>query len=418
MKKITSYKDFNNREIELFVKDLFDELPEIEVHEGDLIVTGNQRFFEDNKDKTIYITGDLIVSGTIGFFPTNERHAFIVGGDIIAKNFINVSNSHFFIGKNLKIEALSFFCLWCYNFKVMGAVSTKSLIHYGTITYPSNASFENEFNFQNNDYKYFKNIFYGIENGITIFYFVTLIKSLEKDETYIDENRANKLKRKLIYEKEQAQIKEKQFKEDEEYWSKNSSYEAFKAFKYALESFDVDNIELAGFKFIDNETQAKILGLYPPEDQLLRDERAKSGLYALMHADRPAYVKPNKTKKRGFEVASLDLLNRYSDLKSFMMETSVMYYKNIFYSLLENHTLSEIYENEKQYFNIDKELGLYWLIIFGLLNDKRYEEVERDIAHFDWKMITGAKEYFKRKEQNKISSAKEKMKFLNSLNLK
>ena len=208
------------------------------------------------------------------------------------------------------------------------------------------------------------------------------------------------------------------YEKEEEFCSVDSKDLAFKAFKYALESFDVDNIELAGFKFIDNETQAKILGLYPPEDQLLRDERAKSGLYALIHADRPAYVKPNKTKKKGFEVASLDLLNRYSDLKSFMMETSNMYYKNIFYSLLENHTLSEIYESEKQYFNIDKELGLYWLIIFGLLNDKRYEEVEKDIAHFDWKMITGAKEYFKREEQNKISSAKEKMEFLNSLNLK
>jgi len=126
----------------------------------------------------------------------------------------------------------------------------------------------------------------------------------------------------------------------------------------------------------------------------------------------------DKTTKKGFEVPSLEMLNRYIDLKHFMMEELEIYYKHILSTLLKNNSLSQMYEREKEYFKTDKELGLYWLIIFGLLEDKRYGEVLKNISHFDWDMITEAKSYFNTKEYYKIVNAVEKMTFLSGCKIK
>lgn len=156
---------------------------------------------------------------------------------------------------------------------------------------------------------------------------------------------------------------------------------------------------LAGFKTVYSNTLNEQFNLHL--ETLLRDLRSKSGIYVLSHNQEPKPLKLNKTFKNDFKIKAIDLLIRYNDLEPIFWTNDLA--KNIFRNLLSKHTLNEKYILERNYFNKDKELGLYWLIVFGFLKDERYDEVFRLIEHFDWTIISRLKEYFETEEYDDVT---------------
>jgi len=184
-------------------------------------------------------------------------------------------------------------------------------------------------------------------------------------------------------------------------------------FKRQLDDWGYLFCYFAGAPVLDISEDDEIVGnaIYPGGgDWVVYDERGQAGTYGISHDDQSIYqITIKKTKKHGVDytlkplkliLSTEELMKRFQWISWFFSDwthddtpSPLDYWEEVV-------LIDEDYQKEKQFLTDDPHLALYWLIHFGLLMDKRYQEVKELFGESQHELILGGLAFFEALEKN------------------
>lgn len=311
------------------------------------------------------IKGDLLVDGTLLYTSKETVYSdnfIIVLGNVSVKNYIhNAAFSLMFYAKDVLVENITYLpaASRSWYIHIIGSLKTDTLIHS-----------KNE---KVKDKKIFLNSEYSITNkNIFVDGFF--------DGKYADE-------RFMFNQLEAGKgllISSKLNKEELENDLLLTSFESLLGYKYLL------NYNLAGFEE---------KGLDGYDRQIIKDVRQGTGTYIVDHGDIDDY-KTKKTKDK--RLSSILLAQRFewiaytfSGPGGFMRDALISEWKDV-------ANINSTYEKEREKFENDPRLALYWLMHFALLDDERYGELKVALKDDKHELIQGAILFLDELEAKKV----------------
>jgi len=339
----------------------FMEYKPLKIVEGNYEV--NASWLLDASESSWIIKGDLIVDGTLLYTKDKDNDNFIiVFGNVKVQNYLHDAKfSLMFYAKDVLVENITYLpaASRSWYIHIIGALKTDTLIH------SKNEKVKDKKIFLNNEYSITnKNIF------VDGFF----------DGKYADErfmfNQLEAGKDLLISSK----LNKEELKNDL----------LLTSFKSTLKNSYYLNYILAGFK--KN-------GLDGYDRQIIEDVRQGTGTYIVDHGDIDDY-KTKKTKDK--RLSSILLAQRFewiaytfSGPGGFMRDALISEWKDV-------ANINSTYEKEREKFENDPRLALYWLMHFALLDDERYGELKVALKDDKHELIQGAILFLDELEAKKV----------------
>jgi len=330
------------------------------------VIEGNYEIDDSlllNADETsLFITGDLIVNGTL-MEDTQELivsdNFLIVAGNVQAENYVGKRGFRFrFFAQKLIVKSIT---ILNSNKKL----HTDILFHGNT----ENIKGKNEnliFNYEysTTNKKIFIDGFFN-KNEIPDLHFIfNCLKQGKK--LLVDDLNQNEIDNDLL----------------------------LTSFKRSLKSWHSLYYSFAGFELQELEC-GEHYGHYIESDEIVKDIRHDTGMYLMSHDDLSLeLVKAEKPINKD-HVSSRDLAYRFFWIMWEHRDDGPMdYWQSI-------EAIDTRYNNGKSHFKEDPLLALYWIMHFGLLEDKRYVEMKELMRDSENSLVQGAFLFFSELKETK-----------------
>ena len=184
-------------------------------------------------------------------------------------------------------------------------------------------------------------------------------------------------------------------------------------FKRKLDDWGYLFCYLAGAPVLDISEDHEIVGnnISPSGgDWVVYDKRGQTGTYGISHDDQSIYkITIKKPKKQNVDytlkpikliLSTEELMERFQWISWFFSDWSHDDTPNPLNYWEKVVLINEDYQKEKQFLTDDSHLAIYWLMHFGLLMDKRYQEVKELIGESQHELILGCLAFFVELEKN------------------
>lgn len=328
--------------------------------EGDLIVDGN---------RSLLITGDLNVTGSIS--STKQAHwrmrtFFIVLGDINCENYVydDGADTKLFMG-DLNVQNLTYLPspTRTWNINLKGKLRTNLLIR-GNCESITDKEMHFKDDYCTKQKEFFVSELYDTSGYVKRKY---LFETVRQGKSILAQNQT------ISQEEREKQRIILNFKNNLKYW--HSLY-------YEFAGFELKNLPIG-----------EHYGHYIESDEIVEDVRHGTGLYLMSHDDQSltrvkegeAFVE-NRVKTQTLAYRFYWIMFMFSNWDH-RFDTPLDYWKSA-------KQIDDYYAKEKSSLKEDEHLALYWVMHFGLLEDKRFFELKAMFHGTQNELLLGAFGFF------------------------